>query len=220
MGHGHTAARRRLQQLLAHAVACTDAAATAATVTTPAANSEATAAAGLRLQQAQSSASAAGDLELFICALKEAHPGYGRYTPAAEMERLFERARSVVGASTTLLELETILAAIVCKLGCGHTRLRPSPAEQDRRRAELLCLPLSVRLVEERAYVLADFSGSGIPAGAELVGLDGQGLPAVVEALLRLIPTDGFIRTGRIDALNGARPRALSSVRLGPVPAR
>ena len=154
-------------------------------------------------RQEGSPRSPSADLELFIRALREMHPATTRYTPPEEMDRLFEDARATVNDGTTLCELEAVLETIVCRVGCGHTRLQPGQEEQGRRLTELLCLPLSVRFVDERAYVLADLGGGEIPPGSEILELDGKPMADVLEALLERITGDGSIRTGRIDTLNG-----------------
>ena len=156
---------------------------------------------------AAAAAAAAGlqeDFELFVRALKELHPGMGRYTPLEDMETMFASARRQLdgGEVTDLVGFEALLGAIISKIGCGHTRVRVDEAEQQRRMRELQCLPLSVRFIDERAYVLRDHSGSGVPAGSELITLDGRSLASVADDLLLTIQADGFIRTGAETAVS------------------
>ena len=71
-------------------------------------------------------------------------------------------------------EFHLRLEAIVSKVGCVHTRLQPHELERRRRLTELRCLPINVVFLEECGYVLEDFSATAVPAGSEVLELDGM----------------------------------------------
>lgn len=147
------------------------------------------------------------DLGLFQHALESAHPALRRYATEEELEAAFDAAWALADEPHTVVELECALARVVSVVGCGHTRVSPPRTERERRRRELLCLPLELAFLGGRAYVLADFGEEpSIPAGSELVALDGRPMAELVEETLALLSGDGRIRTGRLEELGRSLP--------------
>src|SRR4051812_24004658 len=69
-----------------------------------------------------SAAQLQADYELFVRALKEAHPGLYRYTSKAEMDSLFQRTKLSIKDSMTEEEFYKLTAPLVAKIRCGHTK--------------------------------------------------------------------------------------------------
>lgn len=148
------------------------------------------AAAPLTAQQLQA------DFQLTRRALEEAHGGIYRYTPKAQLDRVFDDAGASLNRPMEAQEFQSILAQVVAALRCGHTAVLPSPALKAAM-AQALLLPLEVRLIKGRLYIERDFDGAGKLAGREIVSVNGVAAGAIIERLMAAAPGDGFIATSR-----------------------
>ena len=136
------------------------------------------------------------DLQLARSALEEAHGGIFRYTPKAELDRVFDDAARKLERPMEAGQFQRILAPAVAALRCGHTGVQPSPALKAELEQALL-LPLDVKLVRGHLYVLRDFDAAGKLAGREIVSVNGVAIDRIITRLLAAAPGDGFITTGR-----------------------
>jgi hypothetical protein len=162
------------------------------------------AAGGLLLAAAIGSAAAApltaqqlqADFQLARRALEEAHGGIHRYTPKAQLDRVFDDTAAGLNRPMEAQEFQSILALAVAAVRCGHTAVLPSSAlKADMARA--LLLPLEVRLIKGRLTVQRDFDGAGQLAGREIVSVNGVAAGVIIARLTAASPGDGFISTGR-----------------------
>jgi hypothetical protein len=136
------------------------------------------------------------DFQLARQALEEAHGGIYRYTSKAELDRVFDGVARTLDRPMEARDFQRILAPAVAALRCGHTAVLLSPALKAEMEQALL-LPLDVKLVRGRLYILRDFDGAGKLAGREIVSINGVGIGSVIERLTAAAPGDGFIATGR-----------------------
>jgi hypothetical protein len=136
------------------------------------------------------------DFQLARQALEEAHGGIYRYTTKAELDRVFDSAARKLDQPMEAIDFLRILAPAVAALRCGHTGVQLSPALKAEMEQALL-LPLDVRLVRGRLYILRDFDGAGKLAGREIVSINGVAIGSIIERLTAAAPGDGFIATGR-----------------------
>ncbi|WP_426208150.1 S41 family peptidase [Massilia sp. TWP1-3-3] len=143
-----------------------------------------------------SAAQLQSDLQLARGALEEAHGGVYRYTPKADLDRVFDAAARKLDRPMEAIAFARILAPAVAALRCGHTAVLLSPALKAEMEQALL-LPLDVKLLRGRLYILRDFDGAGKLAGREIVSINGVAIGSVIERLLAAAPGDGLITTGR-----------------------
>jgi hypothetical protein len=136
------------------------------------------------------------DLQLTRRALEEAHGGIYRYSTKIEVDRAFDHAAARLDAPMDALAFQRILAPAVAALRCGHTGVQLSPALKTQLEQALL-LPLDVKLIGGRLFILRDFDGAGKLAGREIVAINGMAAGAIVRHLMAAAPGDGFITTGR-----------------------
>jgi hypothetical protein len=136
------------------------------------------------------------DFQLARQALEEAHGGIYRYTAKAELDRVLDDAAGKLDRPMEAMEFQRILAPAVAALRCGHTAVLLSPALKAGMEQALL-LPLEVKLVRGRAYILRDFDGTGKLAGREIESVNGVAIGSIIERLTAAAPGDGFIATGR-----------------------
>lgn len=118
------------------------------------------------------------------------HPQY--FTNKQELDDLFTNQYQLLTEDMSELDFFRILAPIVAKLNCGHTQLRLSQEYQDHLTANGIFFPLEVRIIDDKAYILRDFSEVNFPAGAEIIEINGQTIVKIISILLDNIPLDGW----------------------------
>ena len=139
------------------------------------------------------------DLRVFRGALEESHVGLHWFVPKPELDRRFDQAAAELTRPITPRAFHRLLLPIVAGLGHGHTTLslpttgvgyRLRPLDRDRR-----YLPLDLRVLAGRLYVKTDCSAdAAVPAGSEVVAVDGRPVAALLDEMLGYCSADGGSR--------------------------
>jgi hypothetical protein len=143
------------------------------------------------------------ELRILRRALESLHPGlYRRQTPeqfAAE----FARAQAEVADGSDVLEMYRLATRIAAAVRCGHTWTNTlnQGAAVTAALAELPALPLHVRVLEGRWLVTAS-ADPAVPAGSEILRIDGRTPEAISAALMPYLRADGDSDGKRIDQLD------------------
>lgn len=136
-------------------------------------------------------------------ALETNHPDPFRYESAAILKSLFDDAYGALGDDMAEDELYRLVAPLVARYHCGHTRLSHSSRFADAMPASVLVLPLGIYQAAGKAHVDADYgSGSGIPLGSEVLAINQEAMAAVVERLKAGICADALNQSHKIFELN------------------
>lgn len=136
-------------------------------------------------------------------ALESNHPDRLRYETAATLAGLFDAADSSLRDGMTEGEFYRVVAPLVARTHCGHTNIRPSDGFSSALGNSARVLPLGIYLDNGRAYVDADYgSQSGIALGSEVLAINNEALPGVVERLLAGISADALNTSAKIHRLN------------------
>lgn len=136
-------------------------------------------------------------------ALETNHPDPFRYESASTLKSLFDAAYAALGDDMTEGDLYRLVAPLVVRYHCGHTRLTHSGRFADAMPASALVLPLGIYQAAGKAYVDADYgSGSGIPLGSEVLSINQEAMAAVVERLKAGISADALNQSHKIFKLN------------------
>ena len=123
------------------------------------------------------------DLRILRRAFVDLHPGLVRYASPADIDAGFDAAQAAVAGGATRAQLYLLATRLAALVRCGHTWTNPSnqsPAVQEMLGAA--SLPLAFRFVEGRLRVEAS-AVPGVPAGSEVLTLEGR-TPAEITALL------------------------------------
>jgi hypothetical protein len=163
---------------------------------------------GLALAAAMACASSAGaaplltsaqlqaDFRLAREALEEAHGGIYRYTAKPDLDRVFDAAAARLDHPMDAMEFLRILAPAIAAVRCGHTGIQLAPAMRKELEQALL-LPLDVRVIGGRLFILRDYASAGALAGNEITAINGVAAASILATLTAAAPGDGFIPTGR-----------------------
>ena len=144
------------------------------------------------------------DFRLARQALEEGHSGIYRYTPKVELDALFDSAEKSLITPMNALEFYRILAPVVAAIKCGHTGVGLPEEMQKAYNTKALLLPLQIRVLAGRIYILRDLSDGPTPlAGREIRSINGVSAAKIVETMLRTTPGDGDSQTCRISRMNG-----------------
>jgi hypothetical protein len=140
------------------------------------------------------------DLRILRQALEKGHPGIYRYTPKAKMDQAFDGAEKGLDRPMNVYEFYRIVAPAVAKIKCGHTRVRINPSLNKGK----LLLPLAVRALDGKLYVLRDLSGGqNSLMGTEIRGINGLDTNKIIDTMLAATPGDGDVQTSRLRRIGG-----------------
>lgn len=144
------------------------------------------------------------DYEIFVQVLKEAHPGLYRYTSKHEFADLFEKTKSRINKEMTEEEFYKLLMPIIVKIRCGHTKwFRKDKTDDPYAFHDTGLFPLQLYFVDEKAYVIDDYSKiSNIPPASEVVAINGKKIPEIRRRINEYLPTDGNVQSFLNEQLN------------------
>jgi hypothetical protein len=144
------------------------------------------------------------DFRLARQALEEGHSGIYRYAAKEELDRLFDVAEKSLNRPMNAVEFYRILAPAVAAIKCGHTGVGMPEEMQKEYSTKALLLPLQIRVLAGRVYILRDLSdGATNLAGREIRSINGVPAAKIVETMLATTPGDGDSQTCRISRLSG-----------------
>lgn len=130
------------------------------------------------------------DFRQFRKIIEKSHPKL--YVDPQELSELFAAQYKLLRDQMTELEFYRVLSPLVGSLRCGHTNLTVSKAYEDYLRKNGKFLPVLIRIINDRAYILQDLSGQGIPAGAEILMINGKKSSEIISLLLPNLTADGY----------------------------
>ena len=150
------------------------------------------------------------DFQILHTAFYREHPGWGKYHPEDSMETWFQETAGQIDRPMTELEFRRLLYPLIARLGCGHTRIRPSRAylkyEKKRRKAKELrqLLPFQAQKIDSRLIVLYGFTkdSSLLLPGTEILAIDGLAASEIMAKIQSRFPSDGYNQSHKEKAIN------------------
>lgn len=136
------------------------------------------------------------DLRIAQQALEEAHGGIYRYKSQPVIDQQFSEAQAALQHNKDALGFYRVLKPAVASIACGHTTALLPLALKDSLEHELL-LPLDVKILQGKVYVLRDFSPQHQLVGREIVRLNGVPTAKILQILTKSMHGDGNIPTMR-----------------------
>jgi peptidase S41-like protein len=144
------------------------------------------------------------DFQIARRALEEGHSGIYRYTPKAELDRVFDAASKSLDRPMDAVEFFRVLAPAVAAIKCGHTNVTLPEAFRKEINNTYPLLPFQVRVLKGRAYIFRDFADLGNPenksgalAGREIRSINGVPALKIVATMLAAVPADGDVQSSR-----------------------
>jgi hypothetical protein len=159
-----------------------------------------TSVASLAMAQAQTFSASVlqADFDVLKGALAEAHGGYDRFAPRAEVDRRLAGYRSRLDRPMTALEFSGVVAEAVAGLRDGHLRPELDTATA-RRLSSARVFPLRLFAQGTQLFVLFNDTpaDSVVKPGMELLRVNGRSIEQLRATLVPKISGDGFIETGK-----------------------
>ncbi|HEX8184001.1 MAG TPA: hypothetical protein VF747_04600, partial [Blastocatellia bacterium] len=144
------------------------------------------------------------DFQIARQALEEGHSGIYRYTKKDELDRRFDQAAKSLDRPMDAFEFYRVLAPVVAAIKCGHTSVSLPDAVRQEINNTMPLLPLQVRVLDKRIYVLRDFSSADHKlAGREILSINGLPASKIVASMLAAAPGDGDVVTSRQLRISG-----------------
>lgn len=136
-------------------------------------------------------------------ALETNHPARLRYETEGELNHLFNVAYDSLQNPMTELEFYRVVAPLVARYHCGHTRATLSNHFFDDFVSRGQVLPQGMYWTGGKAYVDADYnSNSGIVPGSEVVSINGVAVDQIYNRIMSGMSADAFNTTFKISILN------------------
>ena len=131
------------------------------------------------------------DFRQFRSILENTHPALYDYTSKEELDSLFEANAAKIDRDLDFDSFLMLMTEVIAKVGCGHSSLwlpgsywSISPQRM---------FPLQIIVSGEKAFVAGHVSGVGaVPAGSEILSVNGTSMQEIVAHLKSLNSADGF----------------------------
>lgn len=165
-----------------------------------------------------SGADAQRDLRILKRALFELHAGFDRYQTADAFEAEFAAANAEVAQGADRATIYRLASRLSAQLRCGHTWTNPlnqSEAVQREVFGAQDKLPLQLRLVAGR-FLVTGSTAAQVPAGSELLAIDGRPPAEIVPALMPYLRADGSSDGKRLAQIDSG-PNGGAMDRLFPI---
>ncbi len=131
-------------------------------------------------------------------ALEDNHPDRLRYETAETLAGLFDTAFTSLQNNMREVEFYQVIAPLVARYHCGHTRISPSNGFSPG-----LVMPLGIYLADGKAYIDADYgSDPSLPLGREVLAINNEPIATIVERLQAGIPSDALNQSAKVHSLN------------------
>ncbi len=123
------------------------------------------------------------------------------YTDKEQINDLFNSQYEKIQDGMEELEFYRLLKPIISSLNCGHTNIRMSQEYRDSIMSKECFIPIEIRIIDNKIYLLQDIS-SQIPAGAEIISINGRKSIDIIDTLIQNLPADGYNETFKIKYIN------------------
>lgn len=137
------------------------------------------------------------DFGIFRQALQEAHPGLYRYSSKAQIDSLFSVTENRIDHNMTQQEFYRLLLPVVAQIRCGHTKLHPDSNWSDNYfYGQNKVFPLRLFFRDDRAWITGAYDSSlVVTRGLEVLSVNGNPVPVIIEKMLQSFFSDGNSKT-------------------------
>ena len=141
-----------------------------------------------------------GDFHQLRSVIEDSHPALYVFTGEAAFDSLFETRLGLIDRPMTVDEFYTIVAPVVARIGCGHSRLWMPEGHWSRAPAKFF--PLKLTFLSGKAYAVKYYGKKELlEPGSEIGAINGMPVAEIVATLMEGISGDGFNKGYRMDRL-------------------
>ena len=143
------------------------------------------------------------DFARFRMALHEVHPAMYRYTPKATFDSLFAATAACLNRPMTQYEFYVTMTPLLVALRDGHIKWIVPGRDEHYPFFVNTLFPLKLYFLEDKAWVVGNYESSDVPAGVEVIAINGQPIATIIGQLLpNMTFADGATLTAKYDDLN------------------
>lgn len=135
------------------------------------------------------------DFKVLTTTLQEAHPGLYWYTSKEELTAIFDSTSRLISSEMTDLDFYRILAPLIAKVNCGHTRIYNSLDYRKYQKEKNKYFPLELFLKDGKVYTLKNYGDEKIKSGYEVVSINGKNIQDILTKIYQAQYSDGNIRS-------------------------
>ncbi|WP_165372215.1 S41 family peptidase [Emticicia agri] len=144
------------------------------------------------------------DFKVFRESLEKHHAGIYTYRSKQVLDRFMDSCYLALNRPMTTLEFGKPILQVISALQDGHTRSNLPALLMKHYTDNEKVFPIHPYFMKNKAYVLC---GEGLPAGTEIIQIDGRTIPEIRDKIYTYLPSDGSITANKRQRLNdGAFP--------------
>ena len=163
------------------------------------------------LKKRYSVAQLQNDFDFLRRQLETTHPKLYFFTSRETFAEIFENTFHSIEIEMTEGEFFRIIAPVVAKVNCSHTGIRPSNEFTKAINNQRNLIPLDIRFLDEKAFIITNYSQSSeIEAGMQVLSINGIPTSEILKKLVASIPSDGFNKTYKLYEINTNFPHVYS----------
>lgn len=141
------------------------------------------------------------DFQTFRKTLTENHPDIYRHRSRPALDALLDSCEASINHPMNLIAFGNLIRFSVSAIQCGHTSGSLPGELMEQYAASVSMFPLKLWFAGGRAFVLCSKHES-VPAGSEVLAIDGEPVERIRQKLFRYLPSDGNIQTKKNATLN------------------
>jgi len=133
------------------------------------------------------------ELKVYREIVENSHSGLNLYTSEEQFDELFKEADKKIENVHSLMEYYKILANIHTSINCGHSSVYYSLTEKETEELVSSIFPAKMRFLGENLFIKESLCD--IPAGSQVLKINGLSMKDLVDRSFRLISSDGYNTT-------------------------
>jgi hypothetical protein len=139
------------------------------------------------------------DYSILRKTLETTYPSLYRFTDSSIMSKYLDDNFKLLNQPESGIEFYKLIATTCAKINDEHLIPQPSKAYYRSLQNKHHYFPFSLKIIDRRFYVLKTAQANGpIPAGSEIISINGISVEEILNILLPAIPSDGYIQTFNI----------------------
>src|SRR6185503_15069904 len=139
------------------------------------------------------------DYSIFRKALETTYPSLYRFTDSPIMSKYLDDNFKSLNRPEYEIEFYRLIATTCARINDEHLIAQPSKDYYRSLENKHHYFPFSLKIIDRRFYVLKTAqANSAIPAGSEIISINGRPVEEILNILLPAIPSDGYQQTFNI----------------------
>lgn len=139
------------------------------------------------------------DYAIFRKTLETTYPSLYRFNDSVNITRYLDDNFKSLNHPESAIEFYKLIATTCARMHDEHLIPQPSKAYYQSLQNTHHYLPFSLKIIDRRFYVLKTAqANSAIPAGSEILSINGKSVEEILSILLPTIPADGYTQTFNI----------------------